>query len=77
MIVSFLKWLEGFFKEDNGSLSSMRLVMVFSVLGIVPLFIVACAFWHPLTELATHVFAFAASIVGLKTVQKTQENKPE
>lgn len=65
--------LSGFFKEDNGNLSSMRLVTIFTVCVLVPGFLVACVFVKELRELATHMFTFAFSVLGLKTAQKHLE----
>ena len=72
----FLDWLAGFFKEDNGSLSSMRLVMVFAVIVIVPSFLLACVWFPHLKDMATTVFTFAGSLVGIKAAQKTTEKPP-
>ena len=76
MMKRALLWAEGFLKEDNGNLSSMRLCMLFAVLVLVPGYLLACAHWPHLKEMGVTVFTFAASLVGLKAAQKTTEEKP-
>lgn len=71
-----MKRLIGFFTEDNGQLSSMRLVMIWTVCLVVPGFIIACVFNPSLKDIATHVFTFAASLVGFKSYQKKAEETP-
>lgn len=72
-----MKRLIDFFREETGQLSSMRLVMIFTVCLVVPGFLIACAFLPHLKEIALQVFGFAASLVGIKAAQKTAESDPK
>ena len=66
-------WIAGFFREDNGNNSSMRLVMIWTVCLVVPVFLVACIWFPHLKDMALTVFGFAGSLVGIKAAQKTTE----
>ena len=72
-----MKWLSGFLKEDNGNYSSMRLIMVWIVGGVVPLFLLACIFAPHIKDLTVAVLTFAGSLVGLKFGQKAVEKPLE
>ena len=68
-----VSFLFGFFKEDNGNLSSMRLALVWCIIVLVPLFLILCAFYAPVREMAGTFFTFVFGICGLKAAQKTAE----
>lgn len=72
----FLTWFAEFFEEDNGGRSSMRLVVLFASLVVVPGFLVACLFRPDMKDLAGPVLMWAGGLVGIKCGQKFGE-KPE
>ena len=66
-----------FFKEDNGQLSSMRLIMIFTCCGTVPAFLLACFLKPSMMEIAGTVFLFAGSVTAVKAAQKKLEEKTD
>jgi len=69
----FLTWFAEFFQEDNGGLSSMRLVVIFACLVVVPGFLIACLFFPEVRSLANGVLMWAGGLVGIKCGQKFGE----
>jgi len=72
-----INWIAGFFKEDNGNNSSMRLVMIWTVCIVVPAFLAACIWFPHLKDISLTVIGFAGSLVGIKAAQKTTEKPTE
>ena len=73
LVKPICNWIAGFFREDNGNNSSMRLVMIWTVCLVIPVFLVACIWFPHLKDMALTVFGFAGSLVGIKAAQKTTE----